>query len=281
MKNYRFVSRYWALVFARKIIFALLVAVGGAILSATEIAGVSAGKINQDNLEYGVTYSCPQMNNYEFKIISCDAKNWCQVFISNKFSSGGGNVTGQSKDSVLSLIKKNECGIKGHPPVAKEKTVQTENKNDKDKNGGEKTQTAPPEENATFASCPSPPEITAKSKTADSMELKSKRAILARFRQAVDKGEKLGVEISFESFQLGPPRNNRRGGTLYLEDAPVGAKIYPIKSKFTLCSLFTTEITLDLIDGRYECFKDNFGEWSCATASGYRIINTKYQKIKK
>lgn len=277
MKKYQTASRCWGGEFTDKFIFALLVAIGCTILVASGVAGTAAGQGKQDKLEYGVTYSCPQMNNYEFKVISCDDKDWCQVFIANKYSPGGGNVTGQSKDSVLSLIKRNECSVKGRPPAAKEKTDQADG-NDRDENRDEKAK-APTQDKANAAGdCPSDPNLTTKPKANDSMELKSKRAILARFQQAVEKREKVGVGISFESFQIGPPRTNLRGSTLYYEDAPVGAKIYPVKSKFTLCSLFTTEITRDVIDGRYECFKDNFGAWVCGTASGYRIINTKYEK---
>jgi hypothetical protein len=258
----------------------LLVAIGSVILIASGVTGVAAVQGKQDKLEYGVTYSCPQANNYEFKVISCDDKDWCQVFIANKYSPGGGNVTGQGKDSVLSLIKRDECSIKGRRPAAKENTEQA-NGNDRDENRNEKTKTPTQDETNAAGDCSSDPNLTAKPKANDSMELNSKRAILARFQQAVDKGEKVGVAISFESFQIGSPRTNLRGSTLYYEDALVGAKIYPVKSKFTLCSLFSTEITRDVTDGRYECFKDNFGAWACGTASGYRIINTTYEKRRR
>jgi hypothetical protein len=280
MKKYEIASRCLRGEFTGKFIFALLVALGSFSLLLSGMAGSSAGQSKQDKLEYGVIYSCPQMSNYEFKVISCDDKNWCQVFIVNKYSPGGGNVTGEGKDTVLSLIKKNECSVKGRPPAAEEKTEKAEGKA-KDESPAEQAKSPTPDEATADGDCPADPSLTAKPKANDSMELKSKRAILARFQQAVEKGEKVGVGISFESFQIGPPRANLRGSTLYFEDAPVGAKVYPVKSKFTLCSLFSTEIMRDVIDGRYECFKDNFGAWVCATASGYRTINTKYEKRKK
>lgn len=280
MKKFQIASRRWGNGFIGKLIFALLVVIGSTVLAISGMAGMSAGQSKQDKLEYDVIYSCPQMNNYEFKVLSCDDKDWCQVFIVNKYSPKGGNVTGQSKDSVLSLIKKNECSIKGRPPAGKEKTDQTED-NDKNENGDKKNPTPVQDETTTAADCSSDASLTAKPKANDSMELNSKRAILAHYQKAVETKEKLAVGISFESFQIGPPRINRRGDTLYYSDAPVGAKIYPVKNKFTVCSRFSTEITRDLIDGRYECFKDNFGEWVCANASGWRILNTKYEKIKK
>lgn len=278
MKKIQIASRCWRDVFNIKFIFALLVAIGISLV-VNGIVEISSAQSKQDKLEYGVIYSCPQINNYEFKVNSCD-KGWCQVFIVNKNSPKGGNITGQGRDSILSLIEKNECTIKGRTTAVEEKTDQTEG-NDKNGNGDKQTPVPAQDETTTAGDCSSDVGLKAKPKANDSMELKSKRAILARFQKEVDKGEKVGVGISFESFQIGPPRNNRRGDTLYLEDAPVGAEIYPIKSKFSLCSLFSTEITRDLTDGRFECFKDNFGEWACATASGYRIINTKYEKIKK
>jgi len=164
--------------------------------------------------------------------------------------------------------------------MAAKETSEPADGNQRDENRDENAET-PTQTEANAADCPSDPNLTAKPKANDSMELNSKRAILARFQQAVEKREKVGVGISFDSFQIGPPRTNLRGSTLYYEDAPVGAKIYPIKSKFTLCSLFSTEITRDVIDGRYECFKDNFGTWICGTASGYRIINTTYEKRRR
>ena len=226
-----------------------------------------------DDIEYGVIYSCPSMSNYAFKVLSCDAGGWCQVFIVNEASPKGGNVTGQGKSSILALIKKNDCKTaggnrddKGNPPPRAPKDPPN-NDDGGDNRGGQGV-------------CSSDQQLAATPKPSDSMELKSKRAILARFQQAVDKGEKVSVGITFDSFQIGTPRTNVEDANFY-ETAPVGAKLYPIKSKFTLCSVFGTEITKDVTDGRYECFKDNLGDWACGTAAGYRIIKTTYEKRKK
>lgn len=269
--------------FSGKRIFSRLSSVVITGLAVLGAAGIAAGQGKPDKLELGVIYTCEEMNHYEFKVISCDDKDWCQVFIVNKAAPHGGNVTGEGKATVLSTIEKNACVVKGRPPAAKSDPGPAEDKA-KDKNGnpGNPPDPAPAQDapNAA-ASCTSDPGLATKPKTGDAMELNSKRAILARFHQSVEKGEKLAVGISFASFQIGPPRANRRGDPLYFQDAPVGANLYPVKSQFTLCSRFSTEITRDVVDGRYECFQDNFGEWVCATASGYRIINTKYEKLKK
>jgi hypothetical protein len=73
-----------------------------------------------------------------------------------------------------------------------------------------------------------------------------------------------GVGIPYETFQSLQSHTSVRG-SIFIEGAPVGAPI---------CSLYDTEIKRDLIDGRYECFKDHFGKWLCANASGWRIVDT-------
>ena len=59
-----------------------------------------------------------------------------------------------------------------------------------------------------------------------------------------------------------------------MRSAPVGADIYPVKTRFTECERFRNEIIRTVVDGRYECFKDNFGEWACGNASGWRTLDT-------
>lgn len=238
--------------------------------------GTNANLIAPDDLVIGSLYSCPQMNDYSFKVISCDAKGWCQVFIVNKFSPNGGNVTGQSKSTTEALIKKYSCTVEGAAANAEPKQA-----NDIPAVPGRNTPIA---ENGAPAGgagdCTSDPRFTAAAKPGDSIELKSKRAILAHFQQAVDKGDKVGVGITFDNFAVGATRTNIRGVNYY-PDAAVGAKIYSVKTKFTLCSAFSTEVTHDITDGFFDCFKDNFGGWACGTATGYKIIKTTYEKRNK
>jgi len=236
--------------------------------SASLQVWASQGK--QAKLQYGAVYSCPERNNYQFKVLSCDPNDWCQVFTVNKYSPGGGNVAGQGKDTILSLIKNYGCQAEGGEPA---------NENTKTEATPEPIQEQGQEQAS--GECASEEILKATAKPGDSIELKSKRAILAFYQKRVEEGEYRAVGVSFESFQVGPPRANLRGSTLYIESAPLGAKIYPVKSNHTVCRRYDREIKRDVLDGRLECFKDNFGEWDCATASGNRTISTKYEKAPK
>jgi len=227
-----------------------------------------------DDLKLGVLYSCPEMSNYSFKVLSCDKTGWCQVFIVNEASPKGGNVTGQSKSSLLALIKKNECTSAGNGPEAEQNDTPPVKAPPKIDPNAE-TPVA-----AEAGSCPTDPKIAEPVKAGDSMELKSKKAILAHFQMAVDKGDKVAVALIFDNFTVGAPRTNIRGVNYY-EDAAIGAKIYSIKSKFTVCSTFGTEITRDVTDGRYDCFQDKHGDWVCGAGEGYHIIKSTYEKRKK
>lgn len=250
----------------------LVLAITCGVIVAGAFTGRSVAGQKQPDLELGVTYSCPQNNNYEFKVLSCDDQDWCQVFIANKFSPNGGNVTGQGKASTLSLIKQGGCFVKGRPPQANE----TKDANPQDN----KVEPVAPAQGQTGGECPSDATLKANSKPGDPMDLKSKRAILAGFQKEVDAKQYWAVGITFDSLQVGPPHTNIRG-VLFHEDAPVGTPIYPVKTKFTVCQRYDTEIKRDVMDGHFECFKDNFGEWNCATATGHRLISKTYEKAPK
>lgn len=258
--------------FVNPLTFALIVVLGVVLGGVFFGPGVAGQK--QPDLEYGVTYTCPQNNNYEFKVLSCDDKDWCQVFIANKYSPNGGNVTGQSKDSTLSLIKRWDCSVKGRPPQANEPKEENKPENKEGQPEPKKAQGQPAGE------CSSDASLKAKSRPTDSIELKSKRAILAGYQKEVDAKQYWAVGITFDSFQVGAPHANIRG-VLYHESAPVGSKIYPVKTKFTVCQRYDTEIKRDVMDGRFECFKDSFGEWDCGAATGNRLISKTYEKAPK
>ena len=255
--------------FLNPLSFGLLITLG-ILLSGGLVARVTGQK--PADLEVGVAYTCAQNNNYEFKVLSCDQQDWCQVFIANKFSPGGGSVTGQGKATTLSLIQKWGCHVQGRPVQANE--VKDENQPQ------EKTQAVGPAQAPQASECPSDESLKARPKPGDSSELKSKRAILAGYQKEVDAKQYWAVGITFDSLQVGPPHANIRG-VLYHEDAPLGTPIYPVKTKLTVCQRYDTELKRDLLDGHYECFKDNFGEWNCATATGHRTINTTYEKAPK
>ena len=169
----------------------------------------------------------------------------------------------------MALIKKWDCTVKGRPPQT------TEPKADNPKEPG-----TGPAAAQTAGECPSDETLKAKSKPSDAPELKSKRAILAGYQKAVDAKQYWAVGITFDSFQMGAPHTNIRG-VLFHETAPVGTPVYPVKTKFTVCQRYDTEIKRDVEDGRFECFKDSFGDWDCATATGHRTINTTYEKAPK
>ncbi len=71
--------------------------------------------------------------------------------------------------------------------------------------------------------------------------------------------------LVFEDFKMGTPYKNRaRGnGRKDVDPAPVGATIYPLKTKIVKCemdleSTFRTEWT-----NEYDCYKSRVGEWVC------------------
>jgi hypothetical protein len=56
--------------FAKPVTLALMVVLGLVLAGVFNRSGFAGQK--QQDLEYGVTYTCPQGNNYEFKVLSCD-----------------------------------------------------------------------------------------------------------------------------------------------------------------------------------------------------------------
>lgn len=138
----------------------------------------------------------------------------------------------------------------------------------------------------TAGGCANDPILDTRAVSNESMELGFKRALLRNYQKRVEERgltSPLGVGLTFETFQIGPPRINRRtldslDGT-YMRSAPVGANIYPVKTKLNLCERFRNEITRTSIDGRYECFKDTSGAWACGNASGWRTLETQRERI--
>ena len=58
-------------------------------------------------IEIGVVYSCN--NQMQFRVLSCDARDWCQVFRINKASPSGGFTVPYTKPVLLSDIKSFQC----------------------------------------------------------------------------------------------------------------------------------------------------------------------------
>ena len=202
----------------------------------------------QGKLQLGVTYVCPEDFNRKFKVLSCDEKRHCQVFIVNKAAPGGGNQTMMTEGAILDDIAHSDCHVEGAPPVTH--------------NPGE---------------CAVDQAITGTAKRGESTEVASKRAIFARYQRRVEEGGLRAAGISFESLEVGGSFANIRGVNFH-SSAPVGANIYRVKAKFDVCERFDTTLRHSTIDGRYDCFRDSFGKWVCENASGWRIINTKEEK---
>lgn len=135
--------------------------------------------------------------------------------------------------------------------------------------------------------CPSDSLLAETPKTSDPLELSFKRAILANYQRRLTEtglSTPVTVGIRYASFHVGPPRLNRRtldrvDGT-YQRSAPVGADIYPVKTDLTVCERFRNEIVRTVVDGRYECFKDNFGKWACSNASGWKTVDTRREVLR-
>jgi len=86
----------------------------------------------------------------------------------------------------------------------------------------------------------------------------------------------LKVGVTFQQFQIGAPQKNRvtRYGVEY-PSAPIGAVIYPVTTKHTLCRFYKGGPTQTLFEGHYACFKDKTGHWVCPTAPGHKILGYK------
>ena len=84
------------------------------------------------------------------------------------------------------------------------------------------------------------------------------------------------IGLTFEVFQLGGAYKNSLSGNRVdrrLHDgAPVGASIYPIKTRYVKCELYDRSISRMVIEQNFACFKDKFGEWVCPTDSTPKFL---------
>jgi len=72
--------------------------------SATTLPSAQAQVIT---IQIGATYTCA--DQHQFRVVSCDARNWCQVFKINKSSTNGGFTVPYSKEVLISDIKSYQC----------------------------------------------------------------------------------------------------------------------------------------------------------------------------
>ena len=76
------------------------------------------------------------------------------------------------------------------------------------------------------------------------------------------------VGLTFLKFEMGAPYKNTltssRFGDKRLHDgAPVGAMIYPVKTRELQCDLHGTSVTRSVSERAGDCFKSRSGEWVC------------------
>lgn len=128
------------------------------------------------------------------------------------------------------------------------------------------------------AGCPSDSGITETPKAGSSMDKIFKHAIFENYQAEINNSttSPLKVGVTFEEFEIGQATVNRvtPHGVEY-PSAAVGAKLYPVKTKHTLCRLYNGGPTQTLFEGRFTCFKNRQNEWVCPTAPGHKILGYK------
>jgi len=72
--------------------------------SSTTLQSAQAQNIT---IQIGATYTCANQN--QFRVVSCDARNWCQVFKINKSSTNGGFTVPYTKEVLISDIRSFQC----------------------------------------------------------------------------------------------------------------------------------------------------------------------------
>jgi hypothetical protein len=122
------------------------------------------------------------------------------------------------------------------------------------------------------------------SRTAPASALLFKRVIYDWFALDVKEGgttNPLRVGLTFLEFQMGKSFVNRvyvdpgTGAQRLHDGAPVGAMIYPVKTKYMHCRGYRGEILREVVQENFACFKDRFGDWVCPTDSVRQILETK------
>ena len=55
------------------------------------------------------------------------------------------------------------------------------------------------------------------------------------------------------------------GGQLIHDGAPAGARVYPVKARFVVCSAYRSSVEREVRQQNFSCFKDKSGNWTCPT----------------
>jgi hypothetical protein len=142
--------------------------------------------------------------------------------------------------------------------------------------GGRDTSTnAPPVQTGGDESCPmiEPPGRVTKTSPASAAVFKRViyEDMAAKVGGASISGPKK-IGLTFLEFEMGRAYKNtltaNRIGDRRLHDgAPVGATIYPVKTKYVRCELYDREISRYVRQTNYACFKNSSGDWDCQVDS--------------
>ncbi len=93
------------------------------------------------------------------------------------------------------------------------------------------------------------------------------------------------IGLTFFEFEMGKAYKNTltsdRVGDKRLHDgAPVGAVIYPVKTKYLRCELYDREINGYVRQTNYACFKNRYGDWDCPVDSVTKTLERKTIPLK-
>jgi hypothetical protein len=209
--------------------------------SSTGVGPIGAGGPKY-GFEYNVLYTC-STSEEKAKILSCDAKGSCKVWVPNPYRADGGEIQTWPKGTVESWIERFTCSPEG------------------------KQYEGPQSEG-----CSSDAGVADGPKSGPPSEPAFKNAI---FRELKSSRVNRPVGIKFESFQIGTPRINRPDNMAYIAGFPVGTRVYPVSATINECTVQSNgEIIRQKGEARYDCGKNQFGEWSCGGASGSNLKQT-------
>ena len=82
-------------------------------------------------------------------------------------------------------------------------------------------------------------------------------------------GEKRRVGAQFQVFELGKAfKNILTTGGLMHDVAARNTMVYPVKTQYKICVEGSAEYNyMAIVKQDFKCFKNNFGDWTCAVAS--------------
>ena len=91
---------------------------------------------------------------------------------------------------------------------------------------------------------------------------------------------KVKLGLTFLEFEMGKAYRNPRTDDRY-DSAPVGAMVYPVKTRYVQCHLFDTYIRRDVKQTNYACFKNRNGDWDCPVDSTTKTLESKEIPLKQ